>query len=232
LKCYDQALEVWPDDKVLVAGKASILQSLGDLDQADEMLKQLRPAAKDAYVIAIICHQAKLRRRYPEAVVLLRSLLDQAGSLTAITRDWYRSSLADYQRLSGDLAAARLSYGQARDELERKLKKEPDDAGSNSDLATVTAGLGDRELATTYIERAISLTPVGKDAFLGPGYEETKARIAARFNQKDVAIPILERLLKTPYVESITPALLRLDPDFDALRGGPRFEKLAHSDGK
>jgi len=37
----------------------------------------------------------------------------------------------------------------------------------------------------------------------------------------------LEHLLKTPYLESITPALLRLDPDFDSLRGYPRFEKLA-----
>jgi hypothetical protein len=42
--------------------------------------------------------------------------------------------------------------------------------------------------------------------------------------EKDKAIDLLEKLLKEPYF--FTPAWLRIDPTWKALRGNPRFEKL------
>ena len=79
----------------------------------------------------------------------------------------------------------------------------------------------------------MAANPVEKDAVDGPVALEVLARVAARFGEQDRAIATLETLLATPYSgamgEPLTPALLRLDPMFDPLRGNPRFEKLASS---
>ena len=64
----------------------------------------------------------------------------------------------------------------------------------------------------------------------GPGLEENLARIQAMFGENSSAISTLTQLLQTPYkgfsATPITPALLRLDPIWDPLRGDPAFQKL------
>ena len=60
----------------------------------------------------------------------------------------------------------------------------------------------------------------------GPTYEENLASVEALVGDKNHAIPRLQRLLEIPYTNFLTPALLRLDPQWDSLRGDPRFQKL------
>jgi hypothetical protein len=76
------------------------------------------------------------------------------------------------------------------------------------------------------------LLPRAQDAIGGPEVEENLAEIQAMFGENSRAISILTQLLQTSYEGTypgpvpITPALLRLDPIWDPLRGDPAFQKL------
>jgi TolB-like protein/Tfp pilus assembly protein PilF len=225
LRLYDEALAIWPNDATLVARKAGVYQAMGDLDQAGALLKKIQPNPDNVAAIARIYDQSLLRRSYPEAIGLLRGAAERTTSVPQ--RNEYRLWLGDLLRLSGDAASALAVYTQARTELEELFRNQPHNLDIMDTLALVSAGLADKEAALKYAEDAVRLMPVNKDALGGRGAEMTRALVYTRVGDRDRAIPAFERLLKLPGGRPpITPATLRLNPEFDPIRDDPRFQKL------
>jgi TolB-like protein/Tfp pilus assembly protein PilF len=225
LRLYDDALKIWPNDMTLLARKAGVYQAMGDLDRADELLKKFTPNPDNVAAVARIYDRALLRRDYQKLIPFMRGAVDQTVSVPQ--RNDYRLWLGDLQRLSGDAAAAKATYTQARKELEDLLVTQLQNLDIMDTLALLCAGLDDKEAALKYAEEAVRLMPVSKDALAGRAAEATRAIVYTRFGDRDRAIPALERLLKLPGGRPpITPATLRLNPEFDPLRDDPRFQKL------
>jgi predicted Zn-dependent protease len=110
--------------------------------------------------------------------------------------------------------------------LETLCQKDPDNPKFAQVLSIIRAVLGQKDAAIKEAERAIALRPTVKDAVDGPTNEENLAYVEVLVGDKNRAIPRLQRLLEIPYSNCLTPALLRLHPQWDPLCADPAFQKL------
>ena len=232
-RIVDEALQVWPADLNLLGIKAQIFQANGQLDQAQLIVDKLTPDRLDYDAVGAVCYQAKLQRKPATALKLLEPLARRTDSL----KEWVRDAqiLGELQQLSGDTVAARATFSTVRDAAEAGLREQPDNVRFLRLLSLASAGLGERDKAVQAIDKTISLHT--NDARTQPYNQETKARILAHFGDKDGALDILSHLLEISYEGGLfgpplTPALLRLDPDWDNLRDDPRFQKLCEEKPK
>jgi Flp pilus assembly protein TadD len=111
--------------------------------------------------------------------------------------------------------------------LERQVRQRPDDAKLLARIGLAYARAGRRADAIRSGLRAAGLLPPSRDANSGPFVLTRLAQIYMLTGDPGRALDTLESLLELP--GWITPALLRSDPTWSALRAEPRFARLAGS---
>ena len=225
LATVDRVLAWEPTNTDAVGVKVSALWATGDLQAVETLL------GNPGFDPVLRGVQASFQRRYAAAIEILSSEVaaetkrgEPTGNLKVI--------LGSNQQWAGDIAAARATYEDAVQDFRRDLEKiGPDSkaaAETHAYLSHAYAHLGEAASAIAEGQKAMAMCPTSKDARLGPVIEENMAKNYALLGDADHAIPILKQLLHTPYGRvPITPALLRVDDDWDQIRNDPRFQELA-----
>jgi TolB-like protein/Tfp pilus assembly protein PilF/predicted Ser/Thr protein kinase len=226
LKLYDRALDIMPNDPDMISLKASIHLAQGNLEEVDKLLSEVNEQTPNDNMFGDKIAQLALERNYREALRLMKARPAHFPFHSDFEKGTYYVRLTLMQRLAGDLAGAKITAKQARDAFEPLYKDQPNNAFIARQLAEVYAVMGEKDLAITAAKRAVMLMPRAKNAWFAPQYEETLATVLAMVGENSRAISILGPLLQIPYLAPITPALLRLDPAWDPLRGDPAFQKL------
>jgi|GEM_PF-83426 len=138
-----------------------------------------------------------------------------------ILRDYLIAILYDNK---GDRSAAIEYYKHARLHLEALCEEFPGDSRYRIAVGKVYARLGEPELAVREGKLAIRLLTINKNAIEGAWFERELAYIYTWSGLYEEAINKLELLLAIP--SNLHKNELRISPDWDPLRGHPRFQAL------
>ena len=130
-------------------------------------------------------------------------------------------------RLRGDESTARAAFTNARKELDKMVRDQPDYAEALCALGVIDAALGNKGDAIGEGRRAVKSMPVSKNSIEGPLLIKYLAVIYAWTGEKDRAFKRLDEAGKLPGYLSY--GQLRLHPIWDPLRGDPRFDKIVAS---
>lgn len=137
----------------------------------------------------------------------------------------------------GKQTQAQKLFEAARPNFEKAVEEAPLSADRHANLGWFYAFAGRKNEAIREGRRAVELKPGSKDAVDGAIMNCYLALIYARVGENDLAISLIERLLKTPGAVdsvdySITVNDLKYRWEWDPIRNDPRFQRLIAGGGR
>jgi TolB-like protein/Tfp pilus assembly protein PilF len=128
--------------------------------------------------------------------------------------------------LAGDFTGAQAEAEKARELLEERLREQPNDISSMTQLSWVYLALKHDVDAIKLARQASNLLPPEKDAVVGNELLTGLAEIEARTGATADAVAILRQQLAVPAGGSVSIARLKIDPVWDPIRNDPGFQQL------
>ena len=247
------AMRRWPEaarwvEQLRAIAPASIIAKIqrgyvefwwkGDTGLLKSLLNQVPPEVDpDGSVTSVRWDVAMLDRDYAAARRAIDASSAKELSYTgegSTPRSFFEGCIALAQ---GDVPAAQKYFQDAQPVFEDAVKEAPSSAIRHANLGWFYAFMGRRDDAIREGRRAVELKPESKDAVDGVIVNCYLALIYARVGEKDLAFPLLERLLKTPgAVDSVDYCItindLKRRWEWDPIRNDPRFQKLLEPQAK
>ena len=222
---YDRALALEPESPyswIFWMRYDVYLWGLGDTDAAQRILDEAPATISTTY--------EEIQLAYVN-----RDLQKMQELLDTTEDDWRirYALLARLHRLKGDVDLQRKYAESMRLVAERILEAElsrgalpVDIENARSQVAVALALAGNEAEAIRTIERAVEGAAADRDRLNAAMVNQNEVLTYIFLGQHDTAIERLRALLSWATPATLTPYRLRMDPDFDALRGHPDFEKL------
>ncbi len=221
---YDRALTIVPEDKSIPVSRARIaLDARGDTGPLRETITELMqqdPKAADEFPAGFL-DQTLCDRDRAAAERALSAIT--SGELIFYFRTPPGFVEGFVARSFGDKARAESAFNRARVEQEKIVREQPDYAAGVGILGLIDAALGRKDDAVREGQRACQLTPLNKDVVDGAELIVNLALIYAWTGEKDQAFEQLATAVRIP--NNLSYGLLKMHPQWDELRGDPRFDR-------
>ena len=224
---YRRLLQLQPDDPFLRIDAAMLeVEADGNLEPLRRTLEAIPPDQDPGGMISYSrYHLATYAGEPEEAERWIRAyprnwLPGRGGSVRVPVEAALANTLEDQGRIEEAQELDRI----ALQKVEVELSNAPNDASAEVLLASLHAGLGNREEALRRAQRALDLLPADGDALNHATTSFGVIEVYLRFGMHERILAQLEKVFASPWGPGT--GLLRIHPMWEEMRQDPRFIAL------